>query len=66
MMIDVRQRLELQSGVSLTFHSLPLLEDRGVGRIARLPVSLRVLLESSEQLIVQEATHDSDQAELRR
>lgn len=45
-MIDVRQRLSLSSGASHTYHSLPQLEALGVGKISRLPVSLRILLES--------------------
>lgn len=45
-MIDVRQRLDLSSGGSHTFHSLPQLEKQGVAKISRLPVSLRILLES--------------------
>ncbi|MEP7382958.1 MAG: aconitate hydratase [Gemmatimonadota bacterium] len=45
-MIDVRQRLEIPSGGSATYHSLPLLEKTGVASVSRLPVSLRILLES--------------------
>src|SRR5574338_189240 len=46
-MIDTRQRLPLPSGASGTYYSLPLLEKAGMGaRLSRLPVSLRVLLES--------------------
>ena len=45
-MIDVRQRLQLPSGASGTYYSLPELEKRGVASISRLPVSLRILLES--------------------
>ena len=45
-MIDVRQRLILPSGSSRTYHALPLLEQQGVIAISRLPVSLRILLES--------------------
>ena len=45
-MIDLRQHLNLPSGSSCTYHALPLLEKKGVGKIARLPVSLRILLES--------------------
>ena len=43
---DVDQRLDLPSGASRTYHSLPLLERTGVANISRLPVSLRILLES--------------------
>ena len=45
-MIDTRQELDLPSGASGVYYSLPLLEKGGVGRISRLPVSLRILLES--------------------
>jgi aconitate hydratase len=45
-MIDVRQRLQLASGASSTYYSLPQLETKGVASISRLPVSLRILLES--------------------
>jgi aconitate hydratase len=45
-MIDVQQRLSVSSGTSHTFYSLPMLEAKGVGTISRLPVSLRILLES--------------------
>lgn len=45
-MIDVHQRLELPAGGSGTFVSLPLLKKRGVADVSRLPVSIRILLES--------------------
>ena len=45
-MIDLRQRLESVAAPSGTYHSLPLLEKKGIARISRLPVSLRILLES--------------------
>ena len=45
-MIDVRQRLELSAGASGTYCSLPRLEKAGFAAISRLPVSLRILLES--------------------
>jgi aconitate hydratase len=45
-MIDVRSQLELSSGASRTYHSLPRLEAEGVAKISRLPVSIRILLES--------------------
>jgi aconitate hydratase len=45
-MIDVRRQLELSSGASKTYHSLPRLEAEGVAKISRLPVSIRILLES--------------------
>src|SRR5688500_2681127 len=45
-MIDARQPLRLPSGASGTYYSLPRLEQSGVARLSRLPVSLRILLES--------------------
>lgn len=45
-MIDVRQQLSLPSGSAATYYSLPQLEKSGVGAVSRLPVSLRILLES--------------------
>ena len=45
-MIDLRQRLEFSAAPSATYHSLPLLEKKGIAHISRLPVSLRILLES--------------------
>jgi len=43
---DVHRQLDLPDGRSLGYASLPALEQAGVGRISRLPVSLRVVLES--------------------
>ena len=45
-MIDMRQRLQLPSGKSTGYYSLPRLETLGMGNISRLPVSLRIVLES--------------------
>ncbi|HWV92345.1 MAG TPA: aconitase family protein, partial [Burkholderiales bacterium] len=45
-MIDVRQKLALASGSSRAYCSLPRLEQAGFAAISRLPVSLRILLES--------------------
>ncbi len=45
-MIEVRRLLQLPSGESRTFFSLPVLEQAGIAEISRLPVSLRILLES--------------------
>ncbi len=44
-MIDARRKLEAH-GASYTYYSLPVLEQNGFGKISRLPVSLRILLES--------------------
>ncbi len=40
------QTFSLKSGQSLQFHSLPALEAAGIGPVSRLPVSLRIVLES--------------------
>jgi aconitate hydratase len=45
-MIDVRRQLEVASATTTTYYSLRGLEAAGLGAIARLPVSLRILLES--------------------
>jgi len=45
-MVEVKQRLNLPSGASRTYCSLPMLEQQGVGKISRLPVTVRILLES--------------------
>ena len=45
-MIDTRERLNLPAGAAATYFSLPLLEKRGIAQVERLPVSVRVLLES--------------------
>ena len=40
------QELRPPSGAAGRFHSLPALEKAGIGRISRLPVSIRIVLES--------------------
>ena len=45
-MIDARRPLQLPSGAFSTYYSLPQLERIGIGSISRLPVSVRILLES--------------------
>ena len=44
--LDTLQEFTMTSGDKGTFHSLPALERAGVGPISRLPVSIRVVLES--------------------
>jgi aconitate hydratase len=65
-MIDVRQHLDLPSGASSTYYSLPLLEKSGIARISRLPVSLRILLESVLRNRDGRRIHDEDVEELAR
>src|SRR5688500_1007629 len=65
-MIDVRQRLELPSGASRTYCSLPRLEKAGFGAISRMPVSLRILLESVLRNRDGRRIHDEDVEELAR
>ncbi len=65
-MIDVRRRLELPSGASGTYYSLPLLEEKGVARVSRLPVSLRILLESVLRHLDGRRIRDEDVQELAR
>ena len=45
-LFDTRQSFPLASGKQGTLYSLPALEKAGVGPISRLPVSIRVVLES--------------------
>jgi aconitate hydratase len=45
-LFDTRQEFTMASGGTGTFHALPALEKAGVGPISRLPVSIRVVLES--------------------
>ena len=45
-LFDSRQSFTLESGREGTLYSLPALEAAGVGNISRLPVSIRIVLES--------------------
>jgi aconitate hydratase len=45
-LFNTRQTLKLASGASGQFYSLPALEHAGVGKVSRLPVSIRIVLES--------------------
>jgi aconitate hydratase len=45
-LFDSRQTLTLANGKTSTLYSLPALESAGVGNISRLPVSIRIVLES--------------------
>jgi aconitate hydratase len=65
-MIDVRQRLQLPSGASGTYYSLPQLEKRGVASISRLPVSLRIILESVLRNLDGQRIRDEDVEALAR
>jgi len=65
-MIDVRQRLPLPSGASAAYYSLPQLQKRGVADISRLPVSLRILLESVMRNHDGHRIRDEDVEELAR
>jgi aconitate hydratase len=65
-MMEVRQRLQLPGGASRTYYSLPELEKRGLARISRLPVSLRILLESVLRNLDGQRIHDRDVEELAR
>ena len=43
---DTLQQFKLSSGKTGKFYSLPALEKAGLGKISRLPVSIRIVLES--------------------
>ncbi len=45
-LLNTRQTFKLASGKSGTLYSLPALEAAGVGKISRLPVSIRIVLEA--------------------
>jgi aconitate hydratase len=45
-LFNSRQTFKLASGQQATLYSLPALEAAGVGKISRLPVSIRIVLES--------------------
>ncbi|MFA6015365.1 MAG: aconitate hydratase AcnA [Gallionellaceae bacterium] len=45
-LFNTRQSLTFANGKSSAFYSLPALETAGVGNISRLPVSIRIVLES--------------------
>ena len=45
-LFNTRQSFKQASGKQSTFYSLPALEAAGVGKISRLPVSIRIVLES--------------------
>jgi aconitate hydratase len=45
-LFNSRQNFKLASGKQATLYSLPALETAGVGKISRLPVSIRIVLES--------------------
>jgi aconitate hydratase len=65
-MIDINQRLQLPSGSSPTYYALPLLEKRGVAKVSRLPVSLRIMLESVLRNLDGERIRDEDVEALAR
>ena len=45
-LFNTRQTFKLANGMQGTLYSLPALEAAGVGRISRLPVSIRIVLEA--------------------
>ena len=45
-LFDTLKEMRLASGASGRFYSLPALEQAGIGKISRLPVSIRIVLES--------------------
>ena len=65
-MIDVRGQLQLPAGASTTYHSLLRLETEGVAKISRLPVSIRILLESVLRNLDGRRVRDEDVEKLAR
>nr|HNH89993.1 aconitase family protein [Thiobacillaceae bacterium] len=45
-LFDSRQNFDAGNGKTGTYYSLPQLEKAGIGKVSRLPVSIRVVLES--------------------
>ena len=45
-LFDSRQKFTMASGATGHYYSLPALERSGLGKISRLPVSIRIVLES--------------------
>ena len=45
-LFNTRQSFKLASGKQASLYSLPALEAAGIGKISRLPVSIRIVLES--------------------
>ena len=45
-LFNTNQPLNLSNGKQSSFYSLPALEAAGAGKISRLPVSIRIVLES--------------------
>ena len=45
-LFDTFQQFKLAGGGAGHFYSLPALEKAGVGKVSRLPVSIRIVLES--------------------
>ena len=58
------QKFPTGSGATGTFHSLPQLEQLGVGKISRLPVSIRIVLESLLRNLDGRRVRERDVAEL--
>src|SRR5476651_1874761 len=46
MISDTLRTFDAGKGKTGLFHSLPALEEKGIGRISRLPISIRIVLES--------------------
>ena len=65
-MIDVRRNLDLPRGAPRTYYSLPALEKAGVAQISRLPVTLRILLESVLRHVDGQRIRDEDVEALAR
>ena len=45
-MIDTLRTFDAGGGKTGLYYSLPALEEKGLGKISRLPVSIRIVLES--------------------
>ena len=46
MALDIIKTFKTGSGTDANYHSLPALKDLGIGDVSRLPISIRIVLES--------------------
>ena len=45
-LFNTRQSFKTGAGTEGVFYSLPQLEEEGIGKVSRLPISIRIVLES--------------------
>ena len=65
-MLNVLERFSPSAGATASFYSLPALEKLGVAKVSRLPVSMRVVLESVVRNVDGKRIRDEDVEALAR